>query len=434
MKDAAGYAAAGYSSSSQSGTGLYLSLNCAYSPTTTATAVGLLNGVQGIQAAGGVTITGGQSCTDAGTVNLWEAEKAGTFTGFASSQLGTGSWPSPACPVEEAFDSWPALFTPLAYDAASDAAKNFTASDGAQGQPYVLLGAPVTASTQALAPSTGGEVPAGSTAGGAANPAAPGVTQATAGDPVNTENGDFTQSSTDVSIPGFGPGLDFTRSYDAQMAQQQTETGSPGPMGYGWTDDWASNLSQASPVPGDMYTLAGLRTGTGQGGPPAQAALNNPQSILVNGADVYIADTAGNRVEEIPGESGSQWGQSMTAGHIYTIAGSDSGQIGGSGNGTAAKQSLLHGPMSLSMDSSGDLFIDDGYNYRILEIPAASGSQYGISMSADAVYVVAGTGQQGLGGDRQAATSSALNNPAAVFAGPGGDLYIDAPMLVKGLV
>ena len=174
VEDAAGYAAAGYSASSQAGTGLYLSLNCAYSLTATAAAVGLLNGVQGIQAAGGVMVTGGQACGDPGTVNAWEAEAAGTFAGFASSALGAGSWPSPACPVEEAFDSWPAMFTPVAYDAASDAAADFTASDGQTGQPYILLGAPVSASTQALAPSTGGEVPAGSTAGGAANLAAPG--------------------------------------------------------------------------------------------------------------------------------------------------------------------------------------------------------------------------------------------------------------------
>ena len=50
------------------------------------------------------------------------------------------------------------------------------------------------------------EVPAGTTAGGD-NPADPGVTQATAGDPVNTENGDFTESDTDLSVPTFGPSL-----------------------------------------------------------------------------------------------------------------------------------------------------------------------------------------------------------------------------------
>ncbi|MGH3409548.1 MAG: hypothetical protein ACRDRJ_44695, partial [Streptosporangiaceae bacterium] len=49
----------------------------------------------------------------------------------------------------------------------------FTASDGTTGQPYILLGTPpVTTATQAgadtlaLAPSQGGEVPAGTTSGG----------------------------------------------------------------------------------------------------------------------------------------------------------------------------------------------------------------------------------------------------------------------------
>ncbi|HUY52683.1 MAG TPA: hypothetical protein VMV92_44445 [Streptosporangiaceae bacterium] len=124
-------------------------------------------------------------------------------------------------------------------------------------------------------------------------------------------------------------------------------------MGYGWAGNWASSLAQASPVPGDMYTLAGLRTDTGQGGPPAQAAVNNPGGIYVSGSDVYVADFAGNRVEEIPGESGTQWGQPMTAGNIYTIAGSDTGEIGGSPDGTAADQSLLHGPPGRSRSGRG---------------------------------------------------------------------------------
>ena len=94
------------------------------------------------------------------------------------------------------------------------------------------------------------------TTAGGANPAAPGVNQATAADPVNTENGDFTQSATDLSVPGFGPALDFTRTYDAQAARQQTVTGTPGPLGYGWTDNWATSLTPSRPVPGDIYTVS----------------------------------------------------------------------------------------------------------------------------------------------------------------------------------
>ncbi|MGH3157351.1 MAG: hypothetical protein ACRDNF_12340, partial [Streptosporangiaceae bacterium] len=77
-------------------------------------------------------------------MNTWEEDSAGTFGGFAGASLGTGStgFPAPACPVQEAFDSWPAMFTPVAYDAASDATANFTASDGTTGQPYILLGTP----------------------------------------------------------------------------------------------------------------------------------------------------------------------------------------------------------------------------------------------------------------------------------------------------
>ena len=42
----------------------------------------------------------------------------------------------------------------------------------------------------------------------------------------------------------------------------------------------------------------------------------------MNGADTYFVDTNGNRVEEIPGTTKTQWGISMTAGDIYTVVGS----------------------------------------------------------------------------------------------------------------
>ena len=151
---------------------------------------------------------------------------------------------------------------------------------------------------------------------------------------MNTENGDFTQSATDFSIPTFGPSLDFSRSYDAQVAQQQTQTGTPGPMGYGWTDNWASSLSAASPVPGDIYLLDGRRTDNGNGGPPGSAVLDSPGTVFTDTAgNVYIADTAGNRIQEIPATSGTQWGLTMTAGDVYTVVGSSNGLAGAASNG-----------------------------------------------------------------------------------------------------
>ncbi len=419
VTDAISYAAT--QPSTGSSTGLYVSLNCQdSSSTTTPVTVSLLNGVEGTGTAGGLKAAGqGSTCVAAnstGTVNKLAADQAPPFGGLASSALASGQWPSPACAVQETFSAWPANYTPVAYDTSAAGPANFTASDGATGQPYILLGGPApSAATRALAPTTGGEVPQVTTAGGQ-NAAAPGVQQATAGDPVNTENGDFTQSSTDVSVPGFGPDLSFTRTYDSATATEQTEAGTPGPMGYGWTDSLASSLTTDQPTPGDIYTLDGLATDTGNGGPAASGALNGPADLYRNGGNLYFADLAGNRIEEVPGASGTQWGISMTAGNIYTIAGNDAGVQGDSPNGTPASRSLLCAPFSVTMDSAGNLYIADTNNNRVLEVPVTTGTQRGIAMTANNVYTIAGsaTGTEGDSGNGGPATSALLSAPSQI--------------------
>jgi hypothetical protein len=323
-------------------------------------------------------------------VNTLEADTATAFNGMASSSL--ASWALLACSVQESFNAWPASYTPVAYDTIA-APADFTASDGATGQPYVLLGSPISAATAALAPSAGGEVPAGTTAGGGPNPAAPGVVQAAAGDPVDTENGDFSQSATDVSIPTFGPSLDFTRAYDAGLAQQETQAGTPGALGYGWTDNWASSLTLYRPVPGDIYTVDGTGTGTsGDGGPAPAAGLGAPDGVATDArGDIFIADTGNNRIQEIAASRHSQWGISMTAGDVYTVAGSATGQAGIAGDAGPAASALLRSPSSVSLDAAGNLYIADTGNSRIQEVPAVSGAQRGTNMTAGDIYTVAGS-------------------------------------------
>ncbi len=394
IQDAIAYAASG------SGTGLYVSLNCEYSSASAGTAVPLLADVDG----GGFTVTGQQSgCPSAaGTVNTWQALADTQFNGLVSANL--GPWSAPACSMEETFNAWPAGLAGVAYDAGVSPA-SFTASDGGTGQAYVLAGSPVSAATAALSQSSGGQVPAGAAAGGGSNPAAPGVDQASDGG-VNTENGDYSTSATDVSIPTFGPSLDFTLTYDARAAQQQTQTGVPGAMGYGWTDNWASSLSTVSPTIGDVYSMDGLAAPDGNGGPPTSSSLDYPDMSVFSGGNVYISDTVGNRVEEIAGATGTQWGISMTGGDIYTIAGSPTGAYGTSPNGTqnegpSGASSLLDLPGGLAFDASGDLYIADTGNNRVMEIPVASGTQWGISMTAGDLYDVAGNpgGSVGHSGD-----------------------------------
>ena len=62
-------------------------------------------------------------------------------------------------------------------------------------------------------------------------------------DPVNTGTGDYSETSTDASAATFGPLLEFDRTYDSSLAQAQAATATPGPLGYGWTDNWNISLT-----------------------------------------------------------------------------------------------------------------------------------------------------------------------------------------------
>ncbi|HLN15497.1 MAG TPA: LamG-like jellyroll fold domain-containing protein, partial [Acidimicrobiales bacterium] len=56
--------------------------------------------------------------------------------------------------------------------------------------------------------------------------------------------GDFSQSETDLSVPGAGVPLAFTRTYDAVAAQgEAAASAASGPFGYGWTDNLAMSVA-----------------------------------------------------------------------------------------------------------------------------------------------------------------------------------------------
>ena len=107
---------------------------------------------------------------------------------------------------------------------------------------------------------------------------------------------------------------------------------------------------------GYLYTIAGGTWGiTGDGGPATAAELEYPESIAVDPSDdVYVADSANNRIQEIANANGSQWGQSMTADDIYTVAGSATGTSGNAGDGALATAALGHiAPPRAPLQSEG---------------------------------------------------------------------------------
>jgi RHS repeat-associated protein len=101
-------------------------------------------------------------------------------------------------------------------------------------------------------------IPASATigAGGEATPASCACRQST-GEPVDTANGDFYSSETDASVQTFGPPLWFTRTYDSMLAQTESAAGTPGPLGYGWTDNWNESLSLNDPTSGEITVNQG---------------------------------------------------------------------------------------------------------------------------------------------------------------------------------
>jgi NHL repeat-containing protein len=165
-------------------------------------------------------------------------------------------------------------------------------------------------------------------------------------------------------------------------------------------------------VKGHMYTIAGNGTigYSGDGGPATQAALQDPDGLALDAAgNVLAADRDNDRVRMVAVTSGTFFGQAMTAGDIYTVAGD--GEEGFSGDGGPATSAALAGPGAVALDAAGNLLIADTFSNRVRVVAATTRTFYGRLMTAGDIYTVAGDGTAGFSGDGGPATSAELNVP-----------------------
>jgi trimeric autotransporter adhesin len=174
---------------------------------------------------------------------------------------------------------------------------------------------------------------------------------------------------------------------------------------------------------GDIYTLAGGGTAAvADGSLATSVALDYPDGAVADHqGNLVIADTGHNQIQVVAGRTGSYYGQAMTTGHIYTIAGT--GFQGWGGDGGSATQGLLDEPNSVTVDSAGNVIVADTGNGRIRVIAESTGSYYGVAMTAGDIYTVAGGGESGLG-DGGPATSAELLWPGGVTIDGAGNLVI----------
>jgi len=166
--------------------------------------------------------------------------------------------------------------------------------------------------------------------------------------------------------------------------------------------DAANNrIREVNYTTGVIATVAGGFIGDGGQATSAGLIALNDTAVDVAG-DIFIADTADNRIREI----------NHATGLITTVAGT--GLAGYNGDGIQATAAMLDAPVGLALDSLGNLYIADSGNQRVREM----------NLSTGLITTVAGTGTAGFSGDSGPATAAELDRPLDLAVDSSGDLFI----------
>jgi sugar lactone lactonase YvrE len=133
------------------------------------------------------------------------------------------------------------------------------------------------------------------------------------------------------------------------------------------------------------------------------ARLYYPFGVHVDAShNTYIADTYNHRIRKVDGKSGI----------ITTVAGI--GAKGFSGDGGPATSARLRYPFNLFLDSTGNIYIVDTYNYRIRKVDAAT----------QIITTVVGDGAAKFRGDGGLATDASIMKSYDVAVDSAGNIFI----------
>ncbi len=124
------------------------------------------------------------------------------------------------------------------------------------------------------------------------------------------------------------------------------------------------------------------------------------KGLVVNGDNVYFADTAASRVRKY----------NVTTRELTVVAGNGRAEYS---EATTAAKSGLNAPRGIALDKSGNLYIADTGNNRVRRVTTDG-----------KISTVAGNGDTLTISDGFSATSGSLNVPVAVAVDSDGNLYI----------
>ncbi len=169
------------------------------------------------------------------------------------------------------------------------------------------------------------------------------------------------------------------------------------------------DLSQSTPV---IVTVAGNHTlGSGYSGDSyaaTSAQLSYPVGVTLDAdGNLLIADTGNNVVRKVD-----------STGVISTVAGDYALGCGYSGDGYAATGAQLNAPTSITVDSSGNLYVADSANNVVRKIDPLT----------DTISTVVGNGTWGFSENGHSATSAELSNPTSIATDSSGNLFLTDDM------
>jgi uncharacterized protein (TIGR03437 family) len=167
--------------------------------------------------------------------------------------------------------------------------------------------------------------------------------------------------------------------------------------------DTGTNRVRQVSSSGTISTVAGTGVALpgGEATPASATPLMSPAGVTVDPfGNLLIAETGANRIRQVGPD-----------GLIRTIVGTGAAGLGP--DFLLPIQTQLRAPRGLCLDHSGDLYVVDTANHRVLLVPPG-----------DLVTTAAGNGAPGWAGDGGPAPFAQLNQPSACAVDSAGDLYI----------
>jgi trimeric autotransporter adhesin len=151
---------------------------------------------------------------------------------------------------------------------------------------------------------------------------------------------------------------------------------------------------------------------SGDGGSATAAMLNHARGVAVDASgNVMVADTGNERIRLF-----------TVGGNISTLAGGGSGWDGG-----VATSAILGGPRGVGLDSNGNLYIADSYDNAVREVtPSGPPSTYGTigSIAGTRIAGFSGDGGAALSAEINFPVSVVVNSLGNVYVSDSGNLVI----------